>query len=135
MKLNVVVTVFKKEIIDLLRDRRTLLSMVVLPVIVFPLVFGVMGRFMGDAEKKAESEATTVAIAKGGIPSQFDRVISRSGLKIVEVPDVTAAVEKKDASTIDSVKAYCSQNQTEYLLTAPLLCDTSGDGVVGFLAG
>lgn len=99
MKLNVILTVFKKEIIDLLRDRRTLLSMVVLPVLVFPLVFGVMGRFMGDAEKKAEAEATSVAIVKGGIPSQFDRVIARSGLKIVEVTDVAAAVEKKDAAT------------------------------------
>lgn len=99
MKLNVIFTVFKKEIIDLLRDRRTLISMVALPVVVFPLVFGVMGRFMGDAEKKAEAEATSVAIVKGSIPAQFDRVIVRSGLKIVEVSDVASAVEKKVAST------------------------------------
>lgn len=99
MKLNVILTVFKKEIIDLLRDRRTLISMVALPVVVFPLVFGVMGRFMGDAEKKAEAEATSVAILKGSIPAQFDRVLVRSGLKIVEVPDVAAAVKMKDTAT------------------------------------
>ncbi len=44
-------------------------------------------------------------------------------------------IEKKDDDTIQSVKAFCSQNSTEYLLTAPLFCDASGDGIVGFLAG
>ena len=36
---------------------------------------------------------------------------------------------------IDSVHAFCSQNQTRYDLHAPLFCDASGDGIVGFLAG
>lgn len=44
-------------------------------------------------------------------------------------------VEKNDEATIRSVKAVCSQNQTEYVVTAPLFVDASGDGVVGFLAG
>lgn len=44
-------------------------------------------------------------------------------------------VDKKDANTISSVKAFCSQNQTEYILSAPLFCDASGDGIVGFLSG
>ena len=33
------------------------------------------------------------------------------------------------------MSAYCSQNQTRYRITAPLFCDASGDGIVGFLAG
>ena len=45
------------------------------------------------------------------------------------------AVDKADADTIAAVRAFCSQNQTEYELRAPLFCDASGDGVVGFLAG
>lgn len=44
-------------------------------------------------------------------------------------------VEKKDEDNIKSVKAFCSQNSTEYVLAAPLFCDASGDGIVGFLAG
>jgi sodium transport system permease protein len=99
MNPSVIFTVLKKEIIDLLRDRRTLMSMVILPVVVFPLVFGVMGRFMGDAEKKAATEATTVAIIKDSIPAAFTPVITRSGLKIVEVDNVASAVENKTAAT------------------------------------
>jgi hypothetical protein len=44
-------------------------------------------------------------------------------------------IEKKDADTIQSVKAFCSQNSISYHLHAPLFCDASGDGIVGFLAG
>jgi hypothetical protein len=42
---------------------------------------------------------------------------------------------KSDPDTIKSLTAYCSQNSTFYEVTAPLFCDASGDGVVGFLAG
>lgn len=36
---------------------------------------------------------------------------------------------------IQSVHAFCSQNSTMYELVAPLFCDASGDGIVGFQAG
>ena len=42
---------------------------------------------------------------------------------------------KRDADTIESVRAFCSQNSTRYDLHAPLFCDASGDGIVGFMAG
>lgn len=99
MNINVIHTVLRKEIVDLLRDRRTLLSMVVLPVVVFPLVFSVMSKFMGQAEKRAEAEAKTVALVRGSLPPGFDAIIQRSGLRVVEVDDVPKAVEANKAST------------------------------------
>lgn len=44
-------------------------------------------------------------------------------------------VEKSTDDVIRSVKGFCSQNSTEYIIHAPLFCDASGDGVVAFLAG
>ncbi len=44
-------------------------------------------------------------------------------------------LEKSDADTIRSVRAFCSQNSTAYTISSPLFCDASGDGIVGFLAG
>jgi hypothetical protein len=62
--------------------------------------------------------------------------------KVVREPNITLLlnttvieVGKKNADTISSVRAYCSQNATEYSISAPLFCDASGDGVVGFLSG
>jgi hypothetical protein len=44
-------------------------------------------------------------------------------------------LEKSAADSIRSVRGFCSQNQTVYIAEAPLFCDASGDGVVGFIAG
>lgn len=45
------------------------------------------------------------------------------------------AVEKGANDTIASVRAFCSQNSTEYVLAAPLYCDASGDGIAAYNAG
>lgn len=62
--------------------------------------------------------------------------------KVHDEPNITLLlntavfdVGKHDADTIESVRAFCSQNGTMYQVHAPLFCDASGDGVVGFLAG
>ncbi|MDR2675448.1 MAG: FAD-dependent oxidoreductase, partial [Opitutaceae bacterium] len=44
-------------------------------------------------------------------------------------------LEKSDAGTIRSLRAFNPQNATEYTLAAPLFCDATGDGLLGFLAG
>lgn len=43
--------------------------------------------------------------------------------------------DKSDPDTIASVRAFCSQNSTLYEVRAPLFCDASGDGILGFLSG
>lgn len=45
------------------------------------------------------------------------------------------SMEKNGQDNIKSVQAFCSQNSTEYNIYAPLFCDASGDGILGFLAG
>jgi hypothetical protein len=62
--------------------------------------------------------------------------------KVTNEPNITLLLntavydlEKSNASTIKSLKAFCSQNSTEYLITSPLYCDASGDGIVAFKAG
>ncbi|AUD02236.1 FAD-dependent oxidoreductase [Spirosoma pollinicola] len=74
-----------------------------------------------------------------GNPLIFDTILLE---KVVLEPNIklllnTAVyeVEKADAETISGLKAFCSQNSTSYELVAPLFCDASGDGIVGFQAG
>ncbi|MFY8127110.1 MAG: FAD-dependent oxidoreductase [Chitinophagaceae bacterium] len=74
-----------------------------------------------------------------GNPLLFDVILLE---KVAEQPNITLLlntavydVAKKDADTIESVIAFCSQNSIQYTLTAPYFCDASGDGIVGFLAG
>ncbi len=62
--------------------------------------------------------------------------------KVREEPNITLLLntsiyeaEKVDGDTIGAVRGYCAQNETSYVARAPLFLDSSGDGVVGFLAG
>jgi hypothetical protein len=72
-------------------------------------------------------------------PLIFDTILLE---KVLSEPNITLLLntavydlEKSDADTIAKVYAFCSQNSTRYELVAPLFCDASGDGIVGFLAG
>lgn len=64
--------------------------------------------------------------------------------KVVSEPNITLLLntavfdlekDLNDPDKITKVIAFCSQNSTQYELSAPLFCDASGDGIVGFLAG
>ena len=74
-----------------------------------------------------------------GNPLVLDTVLLE---KVVQEPNITLLLntavhdlEKPDADTIKCIRAFCSQNSTVYEVSAPLFCDASGDGIVGFLAG
>ncbi|MDQ6477446.1 FAD-dependent oxidoreductase [Dyadobacter sp. LHD-138] len=74
-----------------------------------------------------------------GNPLIFDTVLLE---KVVEEKNITLLLntavfdlDKSAEDTISAVHAFCSQNSTQYQLSAPLFCDASGDGIVAFLAG
>jgi sodium transport system permease protein len=54
--------IFKKEFKELLRDRKTIIFMIGLPLLLFPLIFGVAMFFMSSAAEKAESKVLKYAI-------------------------------------------------------------------------
>lgn len=64
----------------------------------------------------------------------LEKVVSETNITLL-LNTAVYEVEKKDADSIQSVKAFCSQNSTAYQLHAPLFCDASGDGIAAFLAG
>lgn len=98
MNWRIVSVVFRKEVVDLLRDRRTMISMVALPVLVFPLIFTVMGKFMGDAEKRAEKEANTLAVSEGPLDEQLEAALMRGGFQILRKAKPGEAVSSKQAA-------------------------------------
>lgn len=74
-----------------------------------------------------------------GNPSIFDALLLE---KVTTEPNLTLLLNtavfeviKLDADTIAGARAFCSQNSTLYELRAPLFCDASGDGILGFLSG
>lgn len=64
----------------------------------------------------------------------LDKVSREGNIKLLLNTNVYE-VQKKNQDTIERVTAFCSQNSTQYIVSAPLFCDASGDGIVGFLSG
>lgn len=74
-----------------------------------------------------------------GNPIIFDTVMLD---KVVSEPNITLLlntcvfeVKKNSDYTIERVRGFCNQNNSMYEVSAPLFCDASGDGIVGFLSG
>lgn len=61
MRLNIL-TIYLKEMKEVLRDRKTLIFMVALPILVVPVLMNIMIGFIVRAEKKAQTETLTFAI-------------------------------------------------------------------------
>ena len=55
-------TIFKKELRDTLRDRRTLIAMMVVPIVVFPLILGVMTKVSQYFEKTQKEEVFNIGL-------------------------------------------------------------------------
>lgn len=80
-----IVTVYLKELKDSLRDRRTLISMIVVPTLLMPaIIFGV-GIIMKKVVKKAQDEATALVIVGGAdSPGVVAALKAEKKFKIVE---------------------------------------------------
>ena len=65
MSKSKIFTVYRKELTDSLRDRRTLISMVVVPLLIFPVMSVGMGTFVGKMVLKAEAEVPKIMIVNG----------------------------------------------------------------------
>ena len=66
----------------------------------------------------------------------LEKVVSEPNITLLlntAVYDLEKALD--DPDKITKVIGFCSQNSTQYELSAPLFCDASGDGIVGFLSG
>ena len=95
MRLSLILVLLKREVVDLLRDRRTLLSMIVLPLLAFPLIGLGVSKFMQITGKKSEAEATTVGVVSLAYSAEVKAAIERAGLRAIVEPDLRAAVEAK----------------------------------------
>ncbi|CAA9417203.1 MAG: hypothetical protein AVDCRST_MAG64-3080, partial [uncultured Phycisphaerae bacterium] len=64
--MTIVGTVFRKELRELLRDRRSLMIMFGVPLVLYPLLTVALGGLARSQDKKLKEEATKVAVRNGG---------------------------------------------------------------------
>jgi sodium transport system permease protein len=97
MRLSIPI-IYLKELKEVLRDRKTLIFMVLLPTIVVPMLMNLMIRFIAKAEKKASTETLTYAVfGADNLPDLAGAFTENKGFKKVDVPsqeDIESAIEE-----------------------------------------
>jgi hypothetical protein len=64
----------------------------------------------------------------------LEKVVSEPNIKLL-LNTAVHDLQKSEGDQIESVRAFCSQNSTEYQVKGKFFVDASGDGILGFLAG
>jgi sodium transport system permease protein len=95
MRLSIVNAIFRKEMLDLVRDRRTLISMVVVPLLVIPLLLNVSTRLITRMQEKSEEEAKSMAVAVRVTTPGLREALEKAQIQLVEKDDLKDSVLTK----------------------------------------
>ena len=80
--------VFHKELIDTLRDRRTLISTIVVPIVLFPLLTIGFGMVAARLIEKARQETSAIMVlGEEHAPKLAARLRETEGLRVVPTSD------------------------------------------------
>ena len=89
-------TIFRKELIDTLRDRRTLIMMIVVPVLLVPIMLLVVVKVGALLERKASEKQLKIAVVGAEYAPDLHSLIASDSLMTViqgiAIEDVAAAV-------------------------------------------
>ena len=113
MRSKIVKYIFKKEMLDILRDKKTLFMMIILPVILYPIMMILLTQVMTMSTNSMNEKELPIAI-KGNADSQLISMINdndqqnekeKSGkLKIVKVKDYKKAINDESIVAYIEVK-------------------------------
>ena len=96
MSLKKVKIVYLKEMLDTLRDRRTLISMLLVPILLFPvLMFGMSSLVITFAKKAEEKPARVTILGKENAPHLSLKLSQNEKFTILEEKDYENAIQEK----------------------------------------
>ncbi len=108
--------IYRKEMLDMVRDRRTLFSMILVPILVMPLLFLVMGKFVKQAMKKADRDAVRIAVKNPERLPGLLNALAAAKFQFSMRDDVRAAVSRKEiAAGVEPVETATGLTLTVYL--------------------
>ena len=95
--------VLRKELLDTLRDRRTLIAMIVVPLLLFPLLMVGMAKFTQSRAEEARSKVLVVAVADPKNDSGLaDHLGAQEGIDIELTKDVSQLAARIGREEIDA---------------------------------
>lgn len=105
MKLKHAMIVFKKEVKDLIRDKRTIISSILLPMLMIPLLNIVMSGGM-QSFQKSMNENVSIALSKDSDTPELRKLVQEnilplnSNLKLVDTNDPSQALKNEEVRCV-----------------------------------
>lgn len=97
MNFRKVKIIYFKEVLETLRDRRTLISTILIPIILFPVLMFGMSAVVVMMMKKTEAEATKIAVIGEEFAHSFVSVLLKGDdFQKVDVEDFKSALKDKE---------------------------------------
>ncbi len=107
--MRTVIVIFKKELIDTLRDRRTLVSMILVPLLLFPLLIGISSRVMTSQIRKAQEKILNIAVIAQGNAGEFlDLLRAQKDIRLVENLSLDSARSLIERDSLDACFVFSS---------------------------
>lgn len=101
--MKTIITIFRKELLDSLRDRRTLVTMVVIPLLLWPLLIGISSRMMISQMKKAQEKVLRIGLITNGNVEEFRHMLhGRADVTLVEDLSVDVGQSLVQSDTLDA---------------------------------
>ena len=127
MRFRIVWVVFMKELLETVRDRRTLIRTLVLPVVLYPLLVLSLSKLQSSRAEALEAAASRVAIW-GEIPETVARAINeKSRFELLPWQGANDAVRTRAARGPKHEDGYEPwQGEISSRMTGALVADRSG---------
>ena len=102
-------TVLRKELLDIVRDKKTLVFTLILPILIYPLMFKFMSSSMEKAQTDVEKEINIYI--EGDTDSNMAKVItSLENVKLPEIDSPTEALKNGDIQLIINIPENFDKN-------------------------
>jgi sodium transport system permease protein len=99
--------VFRKELLDTLRDRRTIITMILIPLLLFPLMIGLSSKLITTHETEAQARMLQVGVLCRDNAGGFcDLLAGEEGVSVQAVGDLSQGRELVLADSLDALIAF-----------------------------
>ncbi|PTR82047.1 ABC transporter permease, partial [Bacillus anthracis] len=107
--MNNFLTVLKKELLDIVRDKKTLVFTLILPILIYPIMF----KFMSSAMEKTQSDVQkeiNIYIDGNKNSSMAKAITSLDNIKLPEIESPTESLKNGDIQLIVKIPENFDEN-------------------------
>ena len=120
--LKTILTIWKKEVKDTIRDRRTLLAMIIMPMFLMPVLTIGLFKFMDyQMERQSEKIVKVSIIEKGEAPTLVKMIGNQEKIEIVGIDDIFSESSMRDSDGVDNneMKKTIADNELDLGIIIP----------------